>query len=249
MMLIHLPKFTSARFLALCLCWALPLAAPAQEPRIVHYDWLTAGAVSGSQVLQIHDDGKRAADFQFNDRGRGPKIHEELITAPDGTLLELEISGHSYMGAPAAETFRVEDGKAHWESTLERGEAQAGGFYSGNDGTPEQLAVLARALLQAPGQRLTVLPAGSASISKVAEPHLGLDGAGATGLGRNPGAPAGDPGPRGKGVSPRPGEGTDPRIAGQLGHTQRVGAGRGERHAAGRKSGGGVGGPYPAGRG
>lgn len=168
-MLIHLPKFTSARFLALCLCWALPLAAPAQEPRIVHYDWLTAGAVSGSQVLQIHDDGKRAADFQFNDRGRGPKIHEELITAPDGTLLELEISGHSYMGAPAAETFRVEDGKAHWESTLERGEAQAGGFYSGNDGTPEQLAVLARALLQAPGQRLTVLPAGSASISKVAE--------------------------------------------------------------------------------
>jgi imidazolonepropionase-like amidohydrolase len=144
-------------------------SASAADGRTVQYDWLTAGQVSGSMALQIRPDGSRVGDFEFNDRGRGPKIHEELQVASDGTLLRLQVSGNSYMGAPANETFRVQDGTARWESTLERGEAPAGGFYSGNDGTPEQIAVLARALLKAEGGRLELLPAGSASIREVAE--------------------------------------------------------------------------------
>lgn len=149
--------------------------AAADNGRTVRYDWITAGEVSGSHVLQIRPNGLRTADFEFNDRGRGPKIHEELRVADDGALLELEVSGHSYMGAPADETFRVEGGVARWESTLERGDAPAGGFYSGNEGTPEQIAVLARALLRAEGKRLDLLPAGSARIREVArhEARLG----------------------------------------------------------------------------
>ena len=153
----------------------LPTTLTGQEPATVTYDWLTAGEVSGSHVLNIGADGVRTADFEFNDRGRGPKIHEELTVAADGTLLELQVSGHSYMGAPATESFRVEDGQARWESTLESGEAPAGAFYSGNDGTPEQLAVLARALLQAKEGRLNLLPAGSASIRQVAEHEVSLE--------------------------------------------------------------------------
>jgi hypothetical protein len=97
------------------------------NPQTIRYDWLTAGEVSGAHVLQIRADGTRVADFEFNDRGRGPKIHEELRFEPDGTQLSLQVSGHSYMGAPAQETFREEDGRAAWESTLERGDAPAGG--------------------------------------------------------------------------------------------------------------------------
>jgi imidazolonepropionase-like amidohydrolase len=72
------------------------------------------------------------------------------------------------MGAPAEETFRVDHGQAQWESTLERGEAPAGAFYSANDGTPEALAMLARALLRNPGQPQELLPAGTATIREVA---------------------------------------------------------------------------------
>ena len=167
-------RFPGARAARLAALWAVCLTAAAQEPRTVHYDWLTAGEVSGSQVLKIGADGARTADFEFNDRGRGPKIHEELTFAADGTPLELQVSGRSYMGAPATESFSVKDGQARWESTLESGEAPAGAFYSGNDGTPEQLAALARALLRAEGRRLNLLPAGSASIRQVAEHEVSL---------------------------------------------------------------------------
>ena len=154
------------------------LSAPtfAAEPVTVTYDWLTAGAVSGSQVLQIHGDGTRVADFEFNDRGRGPKIHEELQMGADGAPTRLEVSGRSYMGAPVAETFGVSDGQARWESTVESGAAPAGGFYSASDGTPEQLAVLARALLAASGRHLDLLPAGTAAIRAVTEQTVSHDG-------------------------------------------------------------------------
>jgi hypothetical protein len=126
----------------------LPASALAQEPETRSYDWLTADQVSGSHVLVINPDGSRTADFEFHDRGRGPKIHEQLATDERGFLTSLQVSGHSYMGATAEETFVIENGEAKWQSTLESGASASGGFYLANDGTPEQLAVLARALLK-----------------------------------------------------------------------------------------------------
>ena len=131
------------------------------------YEWLTAGEVSGSHVLLIRDDGTRVTDFEFNDRGRGPKIHEVLETGENGMLVSLQVSGHSYMGAPVDEIFRVEDGVAHWKSTLERGEAPAGAFYWASEGTLEQLAILARALLASKSGQIGLLPDGKASIRKI----------------------------------------------------------------------------------
>ena len=116
----------------------------------------------------IQDDGTRVTDFKFNDRGRGPKIHEVLETDESGRLLSLQVSGHSYMGAPVDETFRVEGGAALWKSTLEQGEAPAGDFYWANEGTLEQVATLARALLATGSGQLDLLPAGRASIREVA---------------------------------------------------------------------------------
>ncbi len=142
--------------------------ATAWADELRHYDWLTAGKVSGSHVRVIRDDGTRVTDFQFNDRGRGPKIHEELKTGKNGMLSSLQVSGHSYMGAPADETFHEEDGVAYWKSTLEQGEAEAGAFYWAHEGTVEQLALLARVLLASESGRVDLLPAGQASIRKIA---------------------------------------------------------------------------------
>jgi hypothetical protein len=145
----------------------VPQPAPAQESVTRHYDWLTADEVSGSHVLTIEADGTRISDFEFNDRGRGPKLHEKLGTGENGVLTSLQVNGHSYMGAPAEESFEIKDGKARWESTLETGEAAADGYYWANDGTPEQNAHMARALLASPGGELNLLPAGKATISKL----------------------------------------------------------------------------------
>ena len=147
----------------------LPAIALGAEPITRHYDWLTADRVSGSLALVVRVDGTRIVDFEFNDRGRGPKIHEELTSDQSGMLVSLQVSGHSYMGAPADETFEVKDGTARWKSTLESGEAEASGFYWAHDGTLEQLAMLARALLARPSGQLELLPAGRASIRKLAD--------------------------------------------------------------------------------
>lgn len=161
----------------------LPLSSLsiAQETVSRHYNWLTADKVSGSHVLQIKADGTRIADFEFNDRGRGPKIHEELKTGENGLLTSLQVSGHSYMGAPAEETFSVNEGMAQWKSTLEEGmaETSAGGvsaYYWANDGTPEQGAHMARALLASPDRELDLLPSGHASIQHLAEQQITRDG-------------------------------------------------------------------------
>jgi hypothetical protein len=58
---------------------------------------------------------------------------------------------------------------ARWTSTLEQGSAPAGAFYWSNDGSAEQVAILARALLGNEAGRLPLYPAGSAVIKRVAE--------------------------------------------------------------------------------
>ncbi len=174
-----MPRRRTIRMLTLLSALALlgllnPAFAAAGETR--HYDWLTAGAVSGSHVLRIEDDGTRVSDFEFNDRGRGPKIHEVAATGDRDLLVRLEVSGRSYLGAPAEETFVVEGETARWKSTLEEGSAAAGGFYSGNNGTPEQLALLARALLSTESGTLDLLPAGQATIEEVARHSVPASG-------------------------------------------------------------------------
>lgn len=161
--------------LALSLLLAPQLAA-AQETLTRHYDWLTADKVSGTHVLVIEADGTRVSDFEFNDRGRGPKLHEQLKTGENGMLTSLQVSGHSYMGAPAEESFELKEGQAQWKSTLETGETSDSGYYWANDGTPEQSAHMARALLASPGQELNLLPAGKASIRKLTEKTLDVEG-------------------------------------------------------------------------
>lgn len=153
--------------------WLSLLLAPLCLAQEIRYDWLTADQVSGAMVLRIGDDGRRVADFGFNDRGRGPKLLEEIVPAADGSLGAISVSGRSYMGAPVRERYAVEDGIGRWESTLESGTAAAANhWYLPAERSPEQYAALARALLAAPGGRLSLLPSGAASIRALQEHTL-----------------------------------------------------------------------------
>jgi imidazolonepropionase-like amidohydrolase len=131
------------------------------------YDWLTQGERSGGLVVRIHADGRRDASFEFNDRGRGPKQEESIAIDADGLIASLRLTGKAYMGSPLDEQFEhAADGSASWRSTAESGRrSDAGGaFYVASDGTPEQGAMLARALLASADHRLPLLPSGEARI-------------------------------------------------------------------------------------
>jgi hypothetical protein len=157
-----------ALLLAVAVAFALPAIVRGAETRTQSYDWVTAGSVSGSLRVEVAADGSREAEFEFNDRGRGPHLQERSQADETGMLVSLEVRGHSYMGAPVAERFNADGDNVTWSSTLESGQASAGAYYWPSDGTPEQTALLARALLNSESASLPLHPAGKASITRVA---------------------------------------------------------------------------------
>ncbi|MEZ5442719.1 MAG: amidohydrolase family protein [Lysobacterales bacterium] len=173
---MHIAAHLTSTCLAVCLLSASNAWAGVPEQH--DYDWLTQGKPSGEMVTLVHPDGRRETRFEFNDRGRGPNQHETIAVDEQGLIRELRLEGKAYMGSPVDEHFqRHPDGSATWQSPAESGRADAAeqAYYVASDGTPEQGAVFARALLRAPGQTLALLPNGQASIRKLTDQTVELD--------------------------------------------------------------------------
>src|SRR5262245_12279371 len=80
-----------------------------------------------------------------------------------------ETTGHDYWKSPVDERFEWKEGRAVWKNGSEKEDRQVKepAFYLSLNGPPQETELLAKALLAAPGGRLTVLPAGEARIEKV----------------------------------------------------------------------------------
>ena len=158
------------RFLAvLALCLAVPLSAFAQnaDARVLRYTILSAGQKAGSEVDTFSPGGKITSAFEFNDRGRGPKIEAKYVIGPDGVPQSTDIAGVDYLKAPVDEHFSTENSQARWKSTSEEGSATAGGFYLAINSSAMEIALLAQKLAKAGGAGLKLLPAGEAHIEKL----------------------------------------------------------------------------------
>jgi len=137
---------------------------------------LMSGNAAGTQATWPGEDGKLHVFFEFNDRGRGPKIWTEIGTGPDGIPTSLVNTGVDYLKGPVDERFAVANGRASWKNKAEHGETPfAKAFYASMYGPSEELALLARALLAA-GGRLPLLPDGEARIERVGERSVEVDG-------------------------------------------------------------------------
>jgi hypothetical protein len=145
----------------------------------VRYTMLLSGNRAGS-LLTIHEpDGSLHSLFEFNDRGRGPKLDTRLKLDPRGLPTDVTITGNDYLKAPVDERFTLSGGAAIWSSSAEKGGKRpaTGAFYIPLNAAPDLLALLAHALLKAPNHRLALLLAGEAEIHLVGE---GLARRGAT---------------------------------------------------------------------
>src|SRR5713226_2661016 len=139
---------------------------PAPQPVERHYTMMLGANHAGSQVTRV--DGNRwIVDFEFNDRGRGPKTTTE-IRVNDHFLTTFEkTTGVDYLKAPADESFSIEGTTARWHNKAEDGQRSAtDAFYVSMFGPPEETGLLAKALLASPNHRLPLLPAGEASIEQ-----------------------------------------------------------------------------------
>jgi len=127
------------------------------------------GRHAGWQTVESLPGGRFRAEFTYNDRSHGDHIVATWTLDGAGLPVSYEAHGVDYMKAPVDEQFSLRDAIARWKSTGDGGESKTGGpvFYLPANPPPEFIGVLARALLKAPGRRLALLPAGSASIEAV----------------------------------------------------------------------------------
>lgn len=165
-------SFVLAAVLAAALS-AAPLSAAAPQRWSVRIMGNDAGFMTveregqappgGGGVLRVH--------FEFNDRGRGPKLDSRLELAADGTLQSVATDGNEYLKGAVAERFSREGARATWRNRGEQGEstAAAGRLYVSFDGTPIENGLLAAAAARARGQRLALLPAGEVTARRLNE--------------------------------------------------------------------------------
>jgi imidazolonepropionase-like amidohydrolase len=160
----------------LALCFAASVLVTAQQnpfaARTLHYSIYSAGQKAGAEVDAFSADGRLTSTFEFNDRGRGPKIEAHYLVGTDGTPARTDITGVDYYKAPVDEHFRTDSGKAEWKSTAEQGHAPAGGFYIAINGPSAETALLAQALIKAGASGVKLFPAGEAHIEKRSEVTL-----------------------------------------------------------------------------
>ncbi len=168
---------------AILLCCLVALMAGGRQIKAsgnsqeTRYSVFLAGNKAGFATSSRNADGSLKLYYEFNDRGRGPKITEHVSLDSNGIPTSIENTGIDYEKAPVDEKFSLADGNATWKNRAEQGDRHGVGkaFYVSISGAPGEGGLLARALLAA-GGHLPLLPAGEASIEKLGDLKVEADG-------------------------------------------------------------------------
>jgi imidazolonepropionase-like amidohydrolase len=144
-------------------------AQPAAQA--LRYSIVINGRAAGSEVDTYHPDGRIDTTFEYNDRGRGPKIEGHYLLGTDAKPIRVDLHGLLSSLIPVDEHFVVQGDRATWKSTSEEGAAPKGAFYVSRNGPWAERAALVAALVKAKGA-LTLLPSGQARLEKLAEATL-----------------------------------------------------------------------------
>ena len=163
----------------ICLLLATAFSAQdafAQADTVFHSVVFSAKTLAGAQKTWRDKAGVHLS-YEFNDRGRGPKISEDVTLDEAGFPVSASLRGHNYFKIPVNETFRLDGGNAAWQGSAERGSVSGRrAFYLSFDGVPGELGFLANALLKSPSKSVSLLPAGNASIEHAGERSLSSAG-------------------------------------------------------------------------
>ena len=152
------------------ICYALAAAialSASAECQTLRYTILFSGHKQGTEV-DTYKASEIDSAYEFNDRGRGPKITSHYVLSPDTLPIKVEITGNDYLKAPVEERFATANGTATWKSTSEHGSAPAGAFYVSNSGPYAENALLVQAVLKHGGS-MKLYPAGEARVEKLAD--------------------------------------------------------------------------------
>jgi imidazolonepropionase-like amidohydrolase len=147
-------------------------AADTAGTQTLRYSVVSNGRAAGSEVDSYGTGGRVDCTFEFNDRGRGPKVTAHYVVGAEGLPVRTDVTGNDYLKAPVDEHFAVENGESHWKSTSENGRSPVSGFYISNNGAAAESAFLVGALQKAKGAPIKLLPAGEARLERMTDVTL-----------------------------------------------------------------------------
>jgi len=149
---------------------ALPSDIPANAQR---YSFLIMGNLAGQQAVWTAADGSLHMFYQFNDRGRGPKITSILKFGANGTPVAETVRGNDYLKSPVSEEYSLDAGTARWKNDSEKGEKKIAGraLYVPINSVPAEVGVLAQ-IARANGGKVALLPEGESRVERAAELDL-----------------------------------------------------------------------------
>jgi hypothetical protein len=147
---------------------------PNAPPPPTEFAVILGGARAGTMTVQATRASAYRVTFEYNDRGRGPRLDSTIRLGPDSTPVRIETDGNDYLKGPVAERFERTATRAKWSSSGGAGSRAVSGraFYLPFDGTPFDTGLLARALQRAPGRTIALLPEGEATLEKTGELQL-----------------------------------------------------------------------------
>jgi len=156
------------------LCLLVLAAAPAVAQ--TSYTVMTAGRTSGT--MRVSGDAEaRRIDYAYVDRGRGPDVSSAVTLDSAAMPVAVRVDGVDYYKRMVVERFERGGTSATWRAANDGGTSTRGGFYFPAEANPEHVAMLARALLRAPGGSLPLLPSGLALIEHLTDRQVSVAGA------------------------------------------------------------------------
>ncbi len=180
------PVLVRLVLLCLVLLPGLSTAARAADPADpadsnqteIRYSLVYGGLKSGTGVTRINGR-ERVYNFEYSDRGRGPKTEERVQIGADGVPVSTAITGYDYWKKPVDERYEVKSGLASWSSAAEKKEgvpASRPAYYFAFNASPQSLELLVQAALAAPGQAIDLVPAGKVTVARVASREVEANG-------------------------------------------------------------------------
>jgi imidazolonepropionase-like amidohydrolase len=147
-------------------------APPSREPApdvTLRFDVVLADEVAGHDVLVQHADGSIDEDYEYNDRGRGPRTHARLEVGDDGLPDRIEITGKDYLKREVREVATCGAEGCAWSSNDEHGRGERALFSPLNASMTTD--AITRRLAARPGG-VKVLPGGTIEAREVADATL-----------------------------------------------------------------------------
>ncbi|MCK7595387.1 amidohydrolase family protein [Pseudomarimonas salicorniae] len=153
--------------LLLLLVVSLCLPDAEASPSNQRYRVITGGNVVG-HVLATQRADALGIEYDVKNNGRGPTISESIVLDEQGRPVRWSIMGNTTFGSPVNEDFAAGEGRVRWRDATGSQDQPIGErrLYVAQSASPYALGLYARALLEAPGMALDVLPNGRLALER-----------------------------------------------------------------------------------